>query len=274
MTTHLTPSLTLLKGCKLQTPHGMLNREGGNSPPPFASMNLSYGVGDRPDNVAANRQLVKQALGATFLVSAGQVHGDRIFCVEETDQDMEVQGYDALMTNRSGIGLLIQQADCQAVLLHDPDRNAVAAIHCGWRGNVCNIIATVVERMRREYRSDPRSLHALISPSLGPCCAEFKDFTNEFPPELHCFQDRPHYFDLWRLSAVQLTGAGVITEHIEIMGICTACSPEYFSYRRSRRKGLPATGRNGSAILLQRKETLSAEQLSGIHPESGRDERA
>jgi YfiH family protein len=250
MNTHLTPSLPLLQGRNFKIPHGILNRKGGSSPPPFASLNLSYGVGDLPDNVAANRQQVKQALGATVLVSAGQVHGDRIFCVGDTDRDMEVQGYDALMTDRPGIGLLIQQADCQAVLLHDPERKAVAAIHCGWRGNVSNIIAKVVARMREEYRTEPASLRALISPSLGPCCAEFKNFMSEFPPELHAFQDRPHYFDLWRLSAAQLTDAGLLRAHIEIIGICTVCSPEYFSYRRSRRQGLPTTGRNGSALLL------------------------
>jgi hypothetical protein len=247
---HLAPCLTLLTGSILDTPHGILNRTGGSSSPPYASLNLSYGVGDQPDKVAANRQQVKQALGVPVLVSAGQVHGDRVYCVRETDRDTEVHGYDALMTDRPAIGLLIQQADCQAVLLHDPVRKAVAAIHCGWRGNACNIIATVVARMRREYRSDPASLRALISPSLGPCCAEFKNFRSEFPPELHTFQERPNYFDLWRLSAAQLTNAGLMTEHIEIMGICTSCNPAYFSYRRSRRKGLPTTGRNGSAILL------------------------
>jgi hypothetical protein len=230
----------------------MLNCAGGCSPPPFASLNLSYTVGDRPENVATHRNRVKQALGARVLVSAGQVHGDRIFRVDDLDLDTEVHGYDALMTDRPATALLIQQADCQAVLLYDPERKAVAAIHCGWRGNVCNIIGAVVNRMREEYQSDPASLRALISPSLGPCCAEFKNFRSEFPPELHSFQVRPHYFDLWRLSAAQLTGAGVLPKHIEIMGVCTACNPEYFSYRRSTREGLATTGRNGSVILLSR----------------------
>lgn len=247
---HFTPSLPLLLGSSIRIPHGMLNCAGGCSPPPFASLNLSYGVGDQPENVAANRNRVKLALGARILVSANQVHGNRIFCAGEMDKDREVQGYDALMTDQPGIGLLIQQADCQAVLLHDPERKAVAAIHCGWRGNACNIIATVVERMREEFQSEPASLRALISPSLGPCCAEFKNFRSEFPPGLHSFQARPYYFDLWRLSAAQLSGAGVLTDHIEIMRVCTACNPDYFSYRRSTKEGLATTGRNGSVILL------------------------
>lgn len=242
--------LTMLRGHGLATAHGICNRDAGCSPPPFASLNLSYGVGDQPANVAANRQKVKLALAVDILVSAGQVHGDQIFCVHDPERDTEVQGYDALLTDRPGTGLLIQQADCQAVLLHDPQRRAIAAIHCGWRGNVSNIIATTVARMHEEYRSEPSALRALISPSLGPCCAEFRNFRNEFPPELHCFQVRPRYFDLWRLSAAQLTSAGVLPANIETMGICTVCSPAYFSYRRSKREGLPATGRNGSVILL------------------------
>lgn len=253
MTSHNDHPLTLLRGRGLETPHVILTRGGGSSPPPFASLNLSYGVGDQPANVAANRQKVKLALGADILVSAGQVHGERIFRADDLEVDTEVQGYDALLTNRPGIGLLIQQADCQAVLLYDPERKAVAAIHCGWRGNVCSIIAKVVERMHEKYRCEPAMLQALISPSLGPCCAEFRNFENEFPPELHHFQVRPYYFDLWRLSAEQLTAAGVLPANIETMGICTACNPEYFSYRRSKREGLPTTGRNGSVILLPRK---------------------
>lgn len=242
--------LTMLRGHSLGTAHGICSCDGGCSPPPFATLNLSYGVGDQPANVAANRHKVKLALGADFLVSAGQVHGDQIFCAHDPGRDTEVQGYDALLTDRPGTGLLIQQADCQAVLLHDPQRKAIAAIHCGWRGNVSNIIATTIARMHEEYRSEPSALRALISPSLGPCCAEFRNFKNEFPSELHRFQVRPRYFDLWRLSAAQLSAAGVLPANIETMGICTVCSPAYFSYRRSKREGLPATGRNGSVILL------------------------
>lgn len=243
-------ALTVLRGRGLATAHAMFNRDGGCSPPPFASLNLSYGVGDQPAHVAANRHKVKLAIGVEILVSAGQVHGDQIFRADDLEGDLEVQGYDALMTDRPGTGLLIQQADCQAVLLHDPQRKAIAAIHCGWRGNVCNIIATTVARMHEEYRSEPSALRALISPSLGPCCAEFKNFRTEFPPGLHCFQVRPNHFDLWRLSAAQLTAAGVLPANIETMGICTVCSPAYFSYRRSKREGEPTTGRNGSVILL------------------------
>ena len=46
--------------------------------------------------------------------------------------------------------------------------------------------------------------YAAVSPSLGPCCAEFRHFREEFPPEFRQYQVRPDYFDLWRLSLDQL----------------------------------------------------------------------
>ena len=130
-------------------------------------------------------------------------------------------------------------------------RKAIAAIHCGWRGSVLNIIKTTVERMRQDYRTDPGDLYAAISPSLGPCCAEFVNFQAELPKELHSYQTKPNFFDFWEISRMQLTVAGVKTERIDIARICTCCSPAYFSYRRSRKKGRPATGRHGSLICLR-----------------------
>lgn len=242
----------MMHSSKLTAPHGIFDRLNGTSPAPYSSLNLSYGVGDDQDNVAANRQKVKQLLGVGILASAKQVHGDRIWSVGDLAGDMEAEGYDALITDRPGIGLLIQQADCQAVLLHDPRRRVIAAVHCGWRGNVLDIITITIERLRRDYRSEPGDLRAVISPSLGPCCAEFINYRQELPLSLHAFRTTTTHFDLWKISHAQLTGAGVPAENIAIAGICTCCDATYFSHRRSGKKGKPATGRQGSVIFLPR----------------------
>ena len=44
-------------------------------------------------------------------------------------------------------GLVIQHADCQAAIFFDPVRKAIANVHCGWRGSVCNIYAKTVEKI-------------------------------------------------------------------------------------------------------------------------------
>lgn len=221
---------------------GFFTRHGGVSPSPFDSLNVSYGVGDEAQWVEVNRTRLKECLGLKVLLSAGQVHADRILSIAATlDGDFEYAGYDALITNQPGVGLLIQQADCQAVVLYDPVQRIVANVHAGWRGSVTNIIAKTVARMTGDFGSDPARVMAAISPSLGPCCAEFVHFLTEFPPEFHDQQSTPAHFDFWAISRKQLQGAGVPPAQISTAAVCTRCDPNYFSYRREGRTGRSAT---------------------------------
>ena len=230
--------------------HAMFCRSGGISDPPFASLNVSFGVGDDSDAVKANRHNLKQCLGIKYLVSANQVHGDQVVFAKDIRQDTEFKNSDGLITSQPGVGLLIQQADCQAVLLHDPAQEVIAAVHSGWRGSALNIIGKTVARMQDNYGVTPADLRAVISPSLGPCCAQFTNYHLELPESFRSWQVQPCYFDFWAISRHQLTEAGLKNEHIETTGICTMCSKDFFSYRRAVRQGDGTTGRNGSVISL------------------------
>lgn len=233
----------------------MFCRLGGVSQGPFASLNLSFGVGDDPDLVRRNRQLALRSLGLNRLVSLGQVHGDQILTYGEhtgEPEQEEFPGYDAVISNVPGVALLIQQADCQAVLLHDPANQAIAAIHCGWRGSVADIIAKTIANMSSSYGSDPAHLQAVISPSLGPCCAEFVNFKQELPAWMHAYEtpEKAAHFDFWAISRKQLRDAGVLEAQIDSAGICTRCNQDYFSYRRAKLEIGGICGRNGSLIGL------------------------
>lgn len=228
----------------------MLTREKGASSHPYFSMNVSYSVGDTPENVTQNRHKIKKMLGIKFLASSRQVHSDKVYAVSSLTEDMEVEGYDALITKKPGIGLLIQQADCQAILLHDPVQVVIGAIHCGWRSSVLNIIRATIARMQEEYQTDPASLRAVISPSLGPCCAEFIHFRSKLPAHFQKFMTKTDHFDFRAISRYQLITAGVSGANIDIMNICTVCNKNFFSYRRTMKKGSQVTGRQGSVICI------------------------
>lgn len=146
---------------------------------------------------------------------------------------------------------MIQQADCQAVLLHDPIHRAIAAIHCGWRGSVAGIIEKTVARMQGCFGSEPAFLQAAVSPSLGPCCGEFVNYEAELPQAFQRFQVRENYFDFWEISRWQLQECGVKAASIAVAGQCTVCSSDYFSYRRACRENSGRTGRNCSVIVLR-----------------------
>lgn len=223
------------------------SRHGGVSEPPYHSRNVGLQVGDGEGRVLRNRALIKEDLGLRRLVSAKQVHGESILVVDRLPEaDGEQAGYDAIMTNIPGVGLMIQQADCQAIMLYDPEHRAVANIHSGWRGSVQNLIGKTVAAMRTVYGTRPAGLFAAISPALGPCCGEFVNYRTELPEAFHGYQVRPNHFDFWAISRDQLRDSGVASERIEIAGRCTVCGGDYFSYRREG-----VTGRFASVIGLR-----------------------
>lgn len=234
----------------ISAPHGFFSCAGGVSEAPYASLNLSRHVGDRADRVQTNRARALAALGLRHLVAVKQVHADQVLTATPEHLDAEPEGYDAIISTLPGTGLLIQQADCQAVLLSAPDHGVVAAVHCGWRGSVLDIIGATIRRLREQHGVAPEAIRAVISPSLGPCCAEFIHFRTELPSWMHQYQVRPQYFDFWAISRRQLIEAGAPPEQIDVAGICTRCNRDFFSYRRATQTAGGITGRNGSIIGL------------------------
>lgn len=231
--------------------YGFFNRHGGGSFPPYDSLNCSFGVGDREEAVRENRMVIQEKMESPVLLSARQVHGDTIFSLKTSlKENREVDGVDSLITNQRGVGLMIQQADCQAVLLCDPRKKVIAAIHCGWRGNVINILGKTVNRLQSDFGVLPGNLYGIISPSLGPCCAEFIHYKTELPDSFLPFMVRPCYFDFWEISRKQLLDAGLSDSNVRMERSCTSCSEDFFSYRRARRQGDGITGRNCSVIIM------------------------
>ncbi len=230
--------------------HAMFSRHGGKSRGLFSSLNCSHNVGDDPASVTGNRELMRKTVGAQTLQAVTQVHGSGVLMVKSADQITEAEQRDAMVTDVTGIGLLIQQADCQAVLLHDPVKGVIGAVHSGWRGSVANIINGTIKCMQQNYGVRPSDITAVISPSLGPCCGEFVNYRAELPPDFLSFQTTKNHFDFQAISRMQLINAGVSANRIDTVTRCTVCNEDFFSYRRAVRRGEGQTGRNGSIIVL------------------------
>jgi len=228
--------------------HGVFTRQGGASRGPYRSLNVSLDVGDLPRDVEENQRRVQRTLELERLVSATQVHGDKEVVIRGGIVPLpgEIPEVDILITAQPGVGLVIKQADCQAVMFHDPQHRVVAHAHCGWRGQIGGILGKTVASLTLNFGSRAEALHAAIGPGLGPCCAEFRNYPREFPQKYWKYQVRPGYFDLWQLSFDQLRAAGLKSENIEVARLCTRCrEEEFFSYRRDR-----VTGRQAAVIAL------------------------
>jgi hypothetical protein len=242
----LVNNLTLLKFSSLNKLagllHGVTTRQGGVSEAPFDSLNLA-GTEDRQEAIQENLKRLRLALGLSQLVQVKQVHGREIKAVKTGDASHLGEG-DGLATDRPGLGLLVKQADCQAVILAVPGK-ALANLHAGWRGNVADMPGYGVEFLEKYYHVDPGEIHAAVSPSLGPCCAEFTNHEKELGKAFLPYEVSENHFDLWRATFDQLTARGVKPENIEISGLCTKCGREFFSYRREGK-----TGRFGTVAAL------------------------
>jgi hypothetical protein len=207
-------------------------------------------TGDKPELVSRNLEIIKEAIGAKHLVFMNQMHGKEIIALrgQTSEAFREPADADAMITDQPHVALMVKQADCQAVLLFDPTKGVVSNVHCGWRGNVQNILGSVVGRMGSEFGCKAADLLAAIGPSLGPCCAEFINYEQEFPEGFRRFMVREQYFDLWEISRWQLLEAGLAEGRIEVANICSRCRTDmFYSYRA---EGI--TGRFATVAMLKR----------------------
>jgi YfiH family protein len=220
--------------------HAIFLRTRGCSHAPFDRLNVSLAVGDEVRRVQCNRRLVADALDAPELVFVRQVHGRGVQVVDDRPirDAAALPEADVLITDRPGKWLVVQVADCQAILMYDPVRRAVANVHCGWRGSVANLAGHAVGALRGAFGCEPKNLLVGIGPSLGPCCAEFVNFREEIPARLWNYRRDTVYFDFWAMTRDQLIAAGVRADRIEISRLCTRCNTDrFFSYRGEKRTG-------------------------------------
>src|SRR6516165_6868811 len=154
--------------------HGFSTRAGGESV--LASgervCNLGFTEWDTRKSVLENRRMFQAALGASnlTLVPLRQLHSSLV-CFFGAAPSETLRG-DASLTARPGLLLGIQTADCVPILLVDPRKRAVAAVHAGWRGTLARIAEKAVGRMQLEFGSKPTNLLAALGPAIGPCCYE------------------------------------------------------------------------------------------------------
>jgi YfiH family protein len=224
--------------------HGIFTRLGGFSTGCYQSLNVGMGNGDNVSHVLRNRAAISDCMGHSELVFAHQVHGTNI--ITHSGCGAECNGHtppktgsgDAMITRAPGRSLVIQTADCQAVLIYDPVQNAVANIHSGWRGSIQNIIGLTVQAMIKEFDSDPKNLLAGIGPSLGPCCAEFTHYRTEIPKAFWSYKNASDCFDFWAMSKDQLSDTGISRNNIVTSNFCTRCRTDlFFSYRKEKSTG-------------------------------------
>lgn len=221
-------------------------RLGGVSSGCYASLNLGDHVGDRPDDVQANRDRYQQlAAMPTAPVWLQQVHGTHVLAA--TRQSISGQQADARVTSESGVVCTVMTADCLPLLLCDAAGTQVAAVHAGWRGLCDGIIEKTVCQF-----ANPTSVMAYLGPAISQAAFEvgaevraaFMAVATEAKDAFVPGTAGKWQADLYLLARQRLQSVGVV----QIYGgnFCTYRQSElFFSYRRDGQ-----TGRMASSIWL------------------------
>ena len=253
--------LLTMRSTLIPARHAFTTRYGGVSRGEFESLNLGSNRGDDPEAVRENYRRVCALMGAGIddCAVTRQVHGNTVRVVTRADRHvcMSTVPYEAdgLVTNERGLPIMCFVADCVPALLCDGENSVIAAVHCGWRSSVADILGETVKKMCA-LGAKPESIHAAMGAAIGRCCFETDDDVPEavekyLGGETEGLFDRradgKTMVDLRAANARRLIQLGLKAENIDISRECTMCSHEkYWSHRYTK-------GRRGSqaaAIVL------------------------
>lgn len=246
--THERSGVVFLTSSLLTVPHAFSTRLGGVSPAPWDSLNLRPGMGD---GEAALRENYRRFCGCAgvemdHLVLSRQVHETTVrLCTaadagKGLDRERDYTA-DGLITGEKNLPLAVFSADCGVILLHDPVTGAVGGVHAGWRGCAGGILEKAVQALRQSLGARPENLLAAVGPCIGQCCFETdgdvpRAMRDALGAAAEPFLERrgaKYHVDLAGLNRAWLLRAGLLPEHIDVCGLCTACRPDLFwSHRK------------------------------------------
>ncbi|MEX0845922.1 MAG: peptidoglycan editing factor PgeF [Balneolaceae bacterium] len=211
-------------------------------------LNIGLNTDESSSIVLENRRLLLEEIGVNEneIAYAVQVHETEVEVVEEGGIYLNK---DAFITNKPGLALAIQVADCAAVLFGDSRNGVIAAAHAGWRGAAGGIVPKTIHYMK-DLGSEPKFIKAYVSP-----CISLKNFevgeevAVQFPDEFIHRQNfsKPHV-DFKAFIRHQLMEAGVPAKNIEIDPHCTISDDNFYSYRRQKKE----SGRMMGIIKINR----------------------
>lgn len=250
------PDLRVAQGSLGKASWVVTTRWGGHSSGFLAESNLAEHVADEAEHVRANREGLRQALGASKgLAVIRAEHGRRLTHVTVPG---DVPSVDAIVTSVPGLGLVALGADCAIVGLVGKGGDGlpmVAAVHCGWKGLVVDVVGASVATL---LAGGARSVSAIVGPTIcGRCYRVSDERIDRVLAECEATVTQAAITGVRGDFGLDI-GAGVVARltdldvHVEAPFGCTYEEDQWFSFRRAVDEGVPdgQTGRQGLGIVI------------------------
>ena len=238
--------------------YGFFTRKYGVSKHPFNSLNCSFNVNDKENDVKKNLKLVCEDLRLKKLIKLNQTHSSDIIIIDNHNKHNTILNGDGLVTNLKDIGLSILGADCAPILFCDNKSKTIGACHAGWRGAIDNIVEATIISMEN-IGANRQNITAIIGPTIQKQSYEIKEdvakivkdsfhFKRNHSILFHIKNDR-YLFDLPLLLKVNLKSCGI--NSINDININTYEKNNlFFSHRYSSHKNFPKIGVTGRHISV------------------------
>jgi hypothetical protein len=150
-------------------------RSGGVSRGQYESLNTSFAVGDDAQNVEENLARVRHALGLPAIITLKQTHSDKVLAIADERTPSDTLEGDACITDRVGIGLGLNVADCLPIFIYAAYSNCIGIVHCGWRGTAARLAEKTARQMSRRFHVPLSDLRFALGPCICPNCYEVGD---------------------------------------------------------------------------------------------------
>ena len=194
------------------------------------------------------------------IVRPNQSHLDVVQRVD--DLGIKYSDVDGLVTDKPGINLTLSFADCTPILMFDPVNKAIANIHSGWKGTAKKIAPKAIEKMQKEYGTNPKDIIVCIGPCIRQCHFEVSDDVKEIYEKEFSYlgvnkeiikpedgKEGKYMVDTTLVNKLLLNEKGVKEENIYDCNICTVCNGNIIhSFRADKEK----SGRNVAILGLKR----------------------
>lgn len=205
---------------------------------------LKYALGEGVEAFSTRRD----SMLPYKVILGHQVHESKVAIVDKVDMSVDdLDGYDAFVTNLTDVAIGVRTADCVPVLMYDPVKRVVAAVHAGWKGTAMHISQKAIQLMSGKFGTKASDIKAVIGPAIGPdsfqvgeeVAYNFKEAG--FPlDEIWSFRGQGdgtamsggHHIDLFKANVWLLEQSGVLPENIQVTGIDTYTDCSFFSARR------------------------------------------
>lgn len=205
----------------------------------------------------------KLGIDKSCVTKGFQMHTSNVKSIDRVMSLEELDNTDGLITDKPNIILSTTNADCNLVLMYDSINKVIANVHAGWRGTFQKIVEKAVNKMIKEYGTNPADLICCFCPSIRKCHFEVEEDVKIMCEDIFSYTGRideiiekgkvidgkqKYYIDTVLINRILLENVGVKDENIVDSNICSVCNGEYINSYRVQKEGFKLS----TAIIMKK----------------------